>query len=810
MSLIYLSIAWVTGIYLGSKLGFPIWAIATGILPLLLIPFLSRYKTPLLLTGLCLFAFIGGNLYSQSTLPKIDEQHLPYYNDQGKTSIEGMVITEPESRDKALILQFSANKINTGNETKEISGKAIIRVSRYSDYHYGDIIRINGSLVTPPQFGDFDYRNYLAHQNIYSIIYYPKIEILERDRGHKAISFIYSLRNSLSQSLSHALPEPQNSLAQGILLGLRGDIPYSLMQTFSRTGTAHQLAISGLHLSIIIGMLLSAGIWVFGRRYSIYIWLALATIWLYAVLTGLRPPIVRGAIMGSTFLLAEFLGRQRSASTALIFAAAIMIGIEPQIIWDASFQLSFLAMAGLIFIFPHFQACIRQRIAASSTNPVGTAASLYTFVADSLAVTLAALLATWPVIAYHFGIVSLIALPANFFSLLAFPGIIITTALVSIAGLLVPLVAQIIGWIAWLFLSYLIVIVQIFDALPLSSIKLDSLPIWQVWCYYILLMVVMIVMTRRNQFANFFSSLTTKTSLYASNISESVPRMAKKWSVFSLLIAAILAWTAVLNMPDDKLHVSILNIGQGDAILIQTPNRQNILIDGGPSPQAINIELSKKLPFWDRTIDLMILTQPQADHVTGLVEILPHYKVKQVVESGITLNSFIYNQWLKMVKNQEIKYSTARAGQEMDLGNGITIEVLHPPEPLFQDNSDDINSNGLVLRLDYNSISFLFTADIDAETEWRLISQRANLKSTVLKVAHHGSRSSTSPELLAVATPEAAAVSVGGNNNFGHPHPEVTARLSQKLGKEKVFFTSEDGTIEFITDGNRLWVKTGK
>ena len=113
----------------------------------------------------------------------------------------------------------------------------------------------------------------------------------------------------------------------------------------------------------------------------------------------------------------------------------------------------------------------------------------------------------------------------------------------------------------------------------------------------------------------------------------------------------------------------------------------------------------------------------------------------------------------------------------------------------------------MVLRLSYNTISFLFTADINEETEWYLISQRANLKSTVLKVAHHGSQTSTSPELLAVATPKAAVISVGSSNNFGHPHPEVTTRLIQNLGSENVFLTSENGTIEFITDGLRLWVK---
>jgi len=245
------------------------------------------------------------------------------------------------------------------------------------------------------------------------------------------------------------------------------------------------------------------------------------------------------------------------------------------------------------------------------------------------------------------------------------------------------------------------------------------------------------------------------------------------------------------------------------AILVQTPNRQDILIDGGPSPQAISLELGKKLSFWDRTIDLVVLTQPQADHITGLVEVLQYYKVKQVIEPRIAYSSAIYQQWLKLVEDKKIEYKIAHDGQEIDLGDGIKIEVLHPPSPLLQGTSDDIDNNGIVLRLSWNKVSFLFTADIGKEAEWYLIAQRANLKSTVLKVAHHGSRTSISPGFLAVVDPEVAAISVGTNNNFGHPHTEVVDRLTERLESDRLYLTSEHGTIELITDGKKLWVKTG-
>lgn len=194
------------------------------------------------------------------------------------------------------------------------------------------MLAVTGELETPAEFADFDYRSYLAHQGIYSTMVYPRLEILERDQGIGPLAWIYSFRNGLSLSLSNTLPEPQASLAQALLLGERGMLPESVRADFSRSGGAHLLAISGLHLTILAGMILSLGIWLFGRRHNTYIWLTLGVVWLYALLTGLHPPIVRAAIMVSLFLSAELLGRQRSALSALAFAAGIMAAFSPQIL----------------------------------------------------------------------------------------------------------------------------------------------------------------------------------------------------------------------------------------------------------------------------------------------------------------------------------------------------------------------------------------------------------------------------------------------------------------------------------------------
>jgi len=806
MWLLYVSCAWVAGIFLGSKLGPPLLALFSGLIPLALIPFLPSSKKPLIVVGLCLFALFGGGLHFSSSLPPTDEHSLCFYNDAGVVEIQGTVVEEPEIRDRYCLLTFSADEIIVDGERKEILGKASVRVPRYPTYHYGDVLKITGRLQTPPQLEDFDYKTYLERQGIYSVIYYPGVEVLDHSQGFKPLQWIYSLRERLSASLARALPEPQGSLAQGILLGLRGNIPDSLYQAFSRTGTAHLLAISGLHISIILAMLLSFGILVFGRRRSIYIWLTLALIWLYALLAGMHPPIIRAAIMGSLFLIAEYLGRQRSAIIALAFTAAVMVGIQPGLLWTVSFQLSFLAMAGLVLLYPYFQAWGRKGVAFlfGAREKIAAAGGMIT---DVFAVTLAAIVAVWPLIAYNFGVVSLVALPATFFSLPALPFIIITAALVAFAGLLASLAAQILGWLAWLFLSYLVFLVQGFDALPYSSLEVTTVSTWHIWGYYVILAGVIASLNHRKQLADFSSRLTSRIKKIAEGIPKPRLGFSTKWLVLPLLIVAILVWSVALTTPDDKLHVSFLDVGQGDAILIQTPDGQNILIDGGPDSQQINLELSKKLPFWDRTIDLVICTQPQADHVTGLVEVLHRYKVKQVLEPGVSYNSSIYREWLRVIEDKGIKYNLARAGQDIDLGTGLKMEIVNPPQKFFQGTSCDIDNNGVVLKLTWNKVSFLFTADIREEAELELIMQRANLRSAVLKVSHHGSMTSTIPQFLAAVDPEVAVISVGADNTFGHPSPEILERLIDRLGEDNVYRTDEDGTIELITDGERLWVK---
>ena len=813
MPLIYLSCAWVAGIYLGSKFALPLALILIGLIPLPLLFLFRQHRKAIILIAICFIALFGGAFCYQASLPTEDESFIKSYNDQETqetVEIKGMVKTDPEVRDKTTHIRLSATEIRQDNGWQEVSGDALLFVPRYPAYEYGDVLKVKGRLETPPQLDDFDYKEYLEHQGIYSTMLYPEIEILERGKGFKPLEWVYSLRNGLSQTLAEVLPEPQASLAQGIILGKRGTIPTSIKADFAHTGTAHLLAISGLHLSIIAGILLSIGIWLFGKRRYTYIWLALGIIWLYALITGMHTPVVRGAIMASLFLSAELLGRQRTAITSLAFAAAIMVGINPQILWDASFQLSFLAMSGLIFLAPPLMA-LGRRAVNTAIGEQGIGVSLANIITDSFGVTLGAVIAVWPVIAHYFGIVSFVAPLATLLALPALPGIIVAGALAGLIGLVALPVAQAIGWLAWLFTSYMLLIVNGFASLPISSIEVGSVDTALILVYYSALAAAIWLGSSRKRLGVRMSQAKTWLKSGASKSTDLASRLPKRWVIPPLLVVAILVSVAAATMPDDKLRVSFLDIGQGDAILIQRGNQQ-VLIDGGPSPQAITLELGDKMPFWDRTIELVVLTHPHSDHITGLLEVLQRYKVEQVLYPDLDCESPLYQEWLRLVEEKDIEYTLAQAGQQIDLGEGITIKVLHPGTPLLTGTGSDINNNSVVLRLSMGRVSFLLTGDIEQEAEFELIVQRADLTSTVLKVGHSGSYTSTTPEFLAAANPGVAVISVG-DNPFGHPSGEVVERLEEKLGAENIYLTydaktGEHHTIEFITDGERLWVKT--
>ncbi len=803
MLLIFLSCIWVAGIFLGSKLNLPPAFILIGLIPLPLLFFTRQYRKPIILASLGIITLLASAAYSFSSLNTVDDSRLHFYNDSGVVELKGTVAGDPDVRDKNTRLTLSASEIRLDSGWRGVEGTVLVFVPRYPAYKYGDVLRVTGELETPPQLDDFDYRDYLAHQGIYTIMFYPGIEVLDTGQGFGPMAWVYSMRSRLAENLAEVLPEPQASLAQGVILGIRGNIPQELRSDFTRSGTAHLLAISGLHLGIMAGVLLSAGLWVFGRRYYLYVWLALGVIWLYVLITGMHLPVVRSAIMASLFLLAELLGRQRSAIVALTFAAAVMVGVSPYILGSVSFQLSFLAMAGLVYLFPIFRN-LGRRATAAILGEDGTAASIANVSVDTMSATLGAVVAVWPVVAYYFGIVSLVGPLATFLALPALPAVIVIGAVTAVLGLAVMAIAQVVGWLAWLFLSYMILVVSGLSAPSISSMEVGSINPAFVWGYYLVLAAALWLNSNRKRLRNPVPGAVARIRS-GINVSFKLSRTGK-WIILPLLVAAVLVSCAALTMPDDEISVSFLDVDQGDAVLIQKGSRQ-VLVDGGPSPQKIAEELGEQMPFWDRHIDLVILTHPDNDHLAGLVEVLRRYQVGQVLYPELEYESPLYDEWLRLIEERGIKSTVVRAGQQIDLGDGVVITVHSPSVALLTDTESDLDNNGVVLRLSTGDVSFLLTGDIMREAEWELTRRAADLTSTVLKVAHHGSDTSTTVEFLAVVNPQVAVISCGADNKFGHPDDDVLSRLEEIVGPDNIYCTAEHGTIEFITDGERLWVE---
>ncbi len=274
--------------------------------------------------------------------------------------------------------------------------------------------------------------------------------------------------------------------------------------------------------------------------------------------------------------------------------------------------------------------------------------------------------------------------------------------------------------------------------------------------------------------------------------------------IFSAIL--ILAGVAFFQSVEDngKLVVNFFDVGQGDAILIKTPEQQKILIDGGPSNVVVQ-KLGEVLPFYDRKIDLIILTHPHADHLDGLIEVLKRHEVKKILSTGVTHTTPDYLAWLEEIKNQNVPMEIAMAGQIIDFGGGVKTEILYPTEDLAGKSVENLNDTSIVAKLIFGQTSFLFTGDAETEVEEKLISGGANLKADVLKVGHHGSKNATSDNFLEKVQPSFAVVSVGADNQFGHPNAMTIKRL-ENIGAE-IFRTDEEGNVKMVSDGMKIEIK---
>jgi competence protein ComEC len=276
--------------------------------------------------------------------------------------------------------------------------------------------------------------------------------------------------------------------------------------------------------------------------------------------------------------------------------------------------------------------------------------------------------------------------------------------------------------------------------------------------------------------------------------------------ILALLLALnFFAWSVVIDLfGDNSLEVTFFNVGQGDAIFIENSKGHQVLIDGGPDATILE-RLGQVMPFWDRTIDLLILTHPDSDHITGLTYVLENYEIKNVLWTGITGSSGVLAKWLELIKEEECQIFTAKAGQEILLAKA-RLEVLFPFESLAGQSVKDTNDTSIVTRLDFGQTSFLFVGDIQELIEKQLVGEGINLEADILKVAHHGSKTSTSQEFIGAVSPKIAVISVGLDNKYGHPHQTVLDTLKEY--DITIFRTDSSNNIKITTNGTKYGIST--
>lgn len=504
MALTAISLGWISGVLLGSDIALaPV--ILSGWLAMLLGLVFQKNKRALLVSTFSLLALAGGFFYFQASQTSRESSQLSYFNGSGTVTVRGVVSLDPDVQDKTTRIKLRVDSIELSGGWQTTYGMVMLYAPRYPERSYGDILEVSGKLQTPVNFSDFDYAGFLAKQSVYSIMNYPLITVDSTGHGSWFMTQVYNLRHELAKIMARALPEPQASLAQGIILGLRGNIPPDVKADFTRSGTTHILAVSGMNLTILAGLLSIVLARILGKRFYLYVWLTLALVWLYTLLSGVTPSVLRAAIMSSLFLAAELLGRQKNAGPALCLAAAIMIGFNPRVLFDVSFQFSALSMAGIVYLYPilldgtsNTMEKIRNK-APLLKSPVG-------FVRDSFSMTFAATLAVWPVSAIYFGTISLTAPFATLLTVPVLPFIMSLGSLMSLAGLLWFPAAIAAGWVLWIFLSYLLLVVGLFSTIPYSVIPTGDISRIFTIVYYGVVIMVAWVLTRRRR-ANFMAEM---------------------------------------------------------------------------------------------------------------------------------------------------------------------------------------------------------------------------------------------------------------------------------------------------------------
>ncbi|MHB2150701.1 DNA internalization-related competence protein ComEC/Rec2 [Calditrichota bacterium LG25] len=641
---------------------------------------------------------------------------------------------------------------------------------------YGQRIFINGSLSLPPlpgNPGEFNFRRYLNFKGIFfqSHITSEQIQILPGRKGIVFQGFVLTpLQNRIRHVIQTNIPEPTSDLAQALILGERQNLDRELYRQFQKTGVVHVLAISGLH----VGFVLLLFILLFGMlpvSYRQKYTLAFFFLALFVALVNFKAPVVRASLMAVLYFTLKELQRRPSSLNILGLAALIILLFDPDQLFQQGFQFSFAAVGGILFGYPHLKRMI-------PFNPKNfLAKKLNRWILQPALVSLAAVLATTPLTWWYYGTIQTGAVLINLFIIPAMGAIVTLSLMLVLLGLAGVPIVQGLG----------LLIHFIFGFVKKSIAFLAAWPFVQIHTGHPSLIVVLL------------------TALIVFYLYQAHSRSARLNVL--LFVSLLVLFTAFKT--DKHLRVTFINVGQGDASLIQLPNGAAMLIDGGENRPWLNAGERYVAPllryFSVKRLKYALATHAHTDHFGGLITVLQNFTVDTVVVSPYADRTKSYLQFLALAKQKGIPVKQVRRGDRLFPAKNARCYILHPYGDFAKAqkrNGSEVNNSSLVVKLCYGATSFLFTGDAQKEVERTLDAYHEFLTSSVLKAGHHGSATSTTEPFLSLVLPEFTVISVGEKNKFKHPSPVVLSRL--KSTHIPALRTDRLGAIVFESDGQEI------
>lgn len=787
MVLIWLSISWMAGIYAAFRLQVPLvyWGLLAP-LPIC-VAWLWKGEPRMRRAAVCgLFLCLGAMRYLAG-LPCQDEHSVSAYNDTGRAVLTGVVAGEPDARDRYVNLRVRAEAlVYRGGAPASVHGLVLVRAPRYPLPRYGDRIEASGQLETPPEFETFSYRDYLARQGIFSTMRWAQVETLATGQGNMLYAAILRGKAYAQRAIAEVLPEPCAALLTGILLGTETGLPADLADDFRTTGTSHIIAISGFNMALVSGLLTRLSVRVVGRRYAA--WFCTAALALYTLFVGASAAVVRAAVMGAIAVWGQHFGRQNASPNALFATALLMTMWDPNTLWDLGFLLSFAATLGLISLAnplgQRFERLLAAILPARWAEPVARALN------EPVVLTICAQLTTLPLILQTGQGLSSVTLLSNILVLPAQPQVMLWGALATFGSLVWLPLGRVLAWVAWPFLAWTIWVVERTAALADAMPGPEYLRASGVWAWYGALGIGAWWM---------WQAEGRRRMLWQGLCNALRAHLGTKVLLAGLGIAVVLVWAATLSLPDGSLHVTFLDVGTGDAVWIETPSGRQVLVNGGPSGTAMAAHVGRRMPFWDRDLDVVIATDGADKHLLGLVPVLERYRVGQLWHTlAGEETSAMAKRLIALAGEKGVPVGSPLPGSRVELGDGVVLTFMRPTA--YLEGAPAVT----VVRVDYGATCFLLSASADLEVERQILARGEHVRCDVLQVGAQGGLHVASLPYLEAVHPALAIVSCAGGG-MGGPDERTLSRLTE--AGATVVRTDELGSIDVLSDGTRYEVK---